>query len=32
VGLDTHLDVLDRLGRDAARDRDDLNDPFYGTT
>ena len=30
VGFDTHLDVLDQFARDAARDRDDLNDAFRG--
>ncbi|KRE53151.1 hypothetical protein ASG92_06275 [Arthrobacter sp. Soil736] len=32
VGLDTHLDVLDQLARGAARDRNDVNDAFYGNT
>ena len=32
VGLDAHLDVLDQLASDTARDRDDLNDAFYGNT
>lgn len=32
VGLDAHLDILDQLARDTARDRYELNDPFYGNT
>lgn len=32
VGLDAHLDVLDQLAMDTARDRYELNDPFYGNT